>query len=104
MPKKTKKDEKQRTTKGVNSSELLDCPFCGNKPEFEEYPTLILIGCKECGYNRGFKGCLSGAETKPIRKGIFKSKTGMCEFVNPSFDYKHQNKENAIIAWNQRAI
>jgi hypothetical protein len=26
------------------------CPFCGGIPYYERYPTLTIIGCKNCDY------------------------------------------------------
>lgn len=69
-------------------TELKPCPFCGGKADWSACDRLITIGCKQCGYERGFKGLLTTLEHKV--------KVNDSEYYNPNAH------EEAIEAWNRR--
>lgn len=75
-------------------AELKRCPFCGKPPFANYYDRLIVIGCEQCGYRRGFDGLLS---TKPSNVRVSPEGARIVEY------YHADAHEEAIEAWNGRA-
>jgi len=85
--------------------DILPCPFCGKAPNVDTCDRLISIGCKTCGYSRGFPGLLQQIiNDKPIP---YRHDDGT---IGPAIDPKNQEyyhydaHEKATETWNLRAL
>ena len=78
------------------NGDLLDCPFCGEKPYIESCDRLINIGCSSCDYYMHFHGFVQSLfETKVV---VSKNKsTG-----KPIEWYDQYAFEKAVSKWNKR--
>ena len=76
---------------------LKPCPFCGEMPTVYSCDRLISIGCKPCGYSRGFHGLVQSE----IDTGVPIVYTGGT--ISTSEWYDKDAREKAITAWNRRA-
>lgn len=84
-------------SKELKKNLLRECPFCGGEAEKWSCDRLITISCKKCNYTRNFNGLVSNKKTDvPVvyEGGI----------VSDSEFYNRYAHEEAIEAWNNRAI
>ncbi|MBQ6482722.1 MAG: Lar family restriction alleviation protein [Anaerolineaceae bacterium] len=72
------------------------CPFCGQKPVAEACDRLVVIGCKECGYTRGFPGIVQSDHETPVTASYDKNTGEPIEW----YDMDAENK--AVERWNTR--
>lgn len=86
------------------SMNLSCCPFCGSVPSVNAYDRLIVIGCDECKYTRGFPGLLQKtASAVPIDQ--YMNAAGEVEKVAPDkvHEWYHADAhKKAEEAWNKR--